>query len=233
MSSVLAWQRAFILHSYHYRETSLLIDFFTESKGRVKVLAKGVRRKQSSQKGILQPFTPLIIQYSGSGQIKTLRCVEAISLTLPLNHFSLYSAFYINELVHRVITAETDTTALFGEYLHCIQTLACQTKPAEYALRCFELALLENLGYKIDFTKCNATGEVIRMKKNYLYVPESGFYKSLVQDDTSFSGYQLHAFAKKTFPDKTTLHAAKRFTRLALKPYVGLKPFKSRELFIK
>lgn len=227
------WQRAFVLHSRPYSETSLLIDFFVETKGRITVLAKGARRKRSSQKGTLQPFTPLIIQYSGSGQIKTLRQVEAISLALPLGHTFLYSAFYLNELVHRVLMPETDTTLLFHEYLLCLQALACQTQSPEYALRRFELVLLENLGYSIDFCHCYATGEAVVDTMFYQYHSEKGFIASLLNNPMSFSGMQLRAMASRCFDDQETLKAAKRFTRMALKPYVGSQPFKSRELFRK
>ncbi|WP_208613148.1 DNA repair protein RecO, partial [Pantoea wallisii] len=41
------WQRAFVLHSRPYSETSLLLDLFSESEGRVRVLAKGARSRRS------------------------------------------------------------------------------------------------------------------------------------------------------------------------------------------
>ncbi|WP_392565702.1 DNA repair protein RecO [Utexia brackfieldae] len=227
------WQRAFVLHSRPYSETSLLVDFFVETRGRITVLAKGARRKRSSQKGTLQPFTPLIIQYSGAGQMKTLRHVEAISLALPFSNIFLYSAFYLNELVYRVLVPETDTSVLFSEYLLCLQTLASQTQSPEYALRRFELVLLENLGYSIDFAHCYATGEEIVENMTYQYHAEKGFMASLLNTHTSFSGAQLRALANRSFPDQDSLKAAKKFTRMALKPYVGSQPFKSRELFRK
>ena len=144
------WQRAFVLHTRTYSESSLLVDLFVENVGKVTILAKGARRKKSVLKGILQPFTPLIVQYSGQREIKNLRQVEAISLTLPLVSVFLYSAFYLNELLHRVLLAETEINTLFDDYLISLQQLA-QQAPAENILRAFELALLENLGYHIDF----------------------------------------------------------------------------------
>ena len=154
------WRRAFVLHTRTYSESSLLVDLFVEDVGKVIILAKGARRKRSALKGILQPFTPLIVQYSGKGEIKTLRQVEAISLTLPLVSVFLYSAFYLNELLHRVLVAETEFTTLFDDYLTSIQQLAKQV-PAENVLRAFELALLDNLGYHVDFFHCSATGDNI------------------------------------------------------------------------
>ncbi|MCO6524461.1 MAG: DNA repair protein RecO [Candidatus Schmidhempelia sp.] len=225
------WQRAFVLHSRPYSETSLLIDFFVETKGRVTVIAKGARRKRSPQKGILQPFTPLIIQYSGHSHIKTLKHVEAISLTLPLSHYYLYSAFYVNELIQRVIMAETDTIQLFNAYLDCLQRLACQNNSPEYALRYFELFLLEYLGYQIDFEHCYATGDIIVSSMTYQFHPEKGFIASVINNVNTFTGQQIQALAKRYFDSVDTLKVAKRFTRIALKPYIGSQPFKSRELF--
>lgn len=228
------WQRAFVLHSRPYSETSLLIDLFVENTGRVTVLAKGARRKRSSQKGTLQPFTPLIVQYSGSGSVKTLRHVEAISLALPLSGITLYSAFYLNELVHRVVVGEMDDSSeLFMAYLACLQTLALQQQSPEYALRRFELTLLESLGYIVDFMHCYATGDPVVDTMTYKYRAEKGFIASLLTDSYCFTGEQLKAFACREFPDQESLRAAKRFTRIALKPYVGPQPFKSRELFRK
>ncbi|MGL5700148.1 MAG: DNA repair protein RecO, partial [Kluyvera sp.] len=53
----------------------------------------------------------------------------------------------------------------------------------------------------------------------------------VVIDNNTFTGHQLKALASREFPDADTLRAAKRFTRMALKPYLGGKPLKSRELF--
>ncbi|SCC19214.1 DNA repair protein RecO [Gilliamella intestini] len=226
------WQRAFILHTRSYTESSLLADLFVENIGKVTVLAKGVRRKSSSLKGMLQPFTPLIVQYSGQGNIKTLRKVEAMSLALPLVSVFLYSAFYLNELLHRVLVAETEIPTLFDDYLKSLQQLAQQI-PAENVLRTFELSLLENLGYHVDFFHCCITGDDIVKSMHYQYQSEKGFMSSLLQNSTSFTGEQVLALGKRQFNNEETLKAAKRFTRMALKPYVGSKPFKSRELFLK
>ena len=62
-------QSCFVLHSRPYRETSLLLDIFSESQGRLTLLAKGVRSKRSMLKGVLQPFTPLLMKWSGRGGI--------------------------------------------------------------------------------------------------------------------------------------------------------------------
>ena len=79
------WQRAFVLHSRPWSETSLMLDVFTEESGRVRLVAKGARSKRSTLKGALQPFTPLLLRFGGRGEVKTLRSAEAVSLALPLS----------------------------------------------------------------------------------------------------------------------------------------------------
>ncbi|EIC84410.1 DNA repair protein RecO [Serratia sp. M24T3] len=225
------WQRAFVLHGRPYSETSLMVDLFTEGQGRVRILAKGARGRRSNLKGCLQPFTPLLVRWTGRGEVKTLRNAEAVSLALPLSGSIVYSGLYVNELVSRVLEQETNYSSLFFDYLHCLQNLAAASTSPEHALRQFELALLQHLGYGVDFLHCAGSGEEVSETMTYRYREEKGFIASLVIDNTSFTGRDLMALATREFPDANTLRAAKRFTRIALKPYLGGKPLKSRELF--
>ncbi|HAZ76616.1 MAG TPA: DNA repair protein RecO, partial [Enterobacteriaceae bacterium] len=78
---------------------------------------------------------------------------------------------------------------------------------------------------------CAGTGEAVEDTMTYRYREEKGFIASVVIDNRTFTGRQLRALAEREFPDSDTLKAAKRFTRAALKPYLGGKPLKSRELF--
>ena len=197
------WQRAFVLHSRPWSETSLMLDVFTEESGRVRLVAKGARSKRSTLKGALQPFPPLLLRFGGRGEVKTLRILEY----------------------------ETRFSELFFDYLHCIQSLAGVTGTPEPALRRFELALLGHLGYGVNFTHCAGSGEPVDDTMTYRYREEKGFIASVVIDNKTFTGRQLKALNAREFPDADTLRAAKRFTRMALKPYLGGKPLKSRELF--
>jgi len=225
------WQRAFVLHGRPWSETSLLLDLFSEQHGRVRVLAKGARAKRSNLKGALQPFTPLLVRWGGRGEVKTLRGAEPISLALPLSGITLYCGLYVNELLSRVLEHETAFSELFYDYLYCIQALASTTSSPEPALRRFELAMLGHLGYGVDFLHCAGTGEEVADDMTYSYREEKGFIASLMINNRSFTGRQLRALDQREFPDMDTLRAAKRFTRMALKPYLGGKPLKSAELF--
>ncbi|MGF1747310.1 MULTISPECIES: DNA repair protein RecO [Vibrio] len=223
-------QRCFVLHRRPYSESSLILDVFSEEYGRVSLLSKGARSKRSNLKGALQPFTPLLLKWSGGGSLKTLRQAEPISLGLPLTGISLYSAMYVNELIARVLASEIPFPALFHDYLQALTELAQYSNP-EPALRRFELALLSAMGYGVDFLHCAGTGEPIDPTMTYRYREQKGFIASVRRDNLTFMGEELIAISERRFTNKTQLQAAKRFTRMALKPYLGSKPLKSRELF--
>jgi DNA repair protein recO len=225
------WQRGFVLHKREYSETSFLVDFFTEHNGRITLLAKGARRPRSPLKALLQPFTPLLLRWSGKGDLKTLTKVEAASLTLPMNTLALYSGFYVNEMLVRVLENQTAYQELFQHYLLCVTKLAATPDALEPTLRTFEFQVLKALGYGVDFVHCIATGEEVDPNMWYQFRENEGFIASLLQNNLSFLGKDLLAFDLLDFSEKSTQQAAKRFTRIALKPYLGSQPLKSRELF--
>ena len=225
------WQRGFVLHRREYSESSLLVDFFTENHGRITLLAKGARRPRSPLKSVLQPFTPLLLKWTGKGDLKTLTKAEPASLTLPMQTLVLYSGFYVNEVLARVLENHTAYPELFQHYLHCMTKLASQPNEIEPILRTFEFQTLKALGYGVDFCHCAATGKPVDPKMTYQFREGEGFIASLLQNNHTFIGKDLLAFSEMDFSEKETLQSAKRFTRIALKPYLGSAPLKSRELF--
>ena len=194
------WQRAFVLHSRPWSETSLMLDVFTEESGRVRLVAKGARSRRSNLKGALQPFTPLLVRFGGRGEVKTLRSAEAVSLALPLSGITLYSGLYVNELISRVLEHETRFSELFFDYLHCIQSLAGATGTPEPVLRRFELALLGHLGYGVDFLHCAGSGDEVEDTMTYRYREEKGFIASVVVDNSTSSEHCMNASSRTPTP---------------------------------
>ncbi|MBV7388610.1 DNA repair protein RecO [Pasteurellaceae bacterium TAE3-ERU1] len=226
------WQRGFVLHRSPYNESSLIVSLFTEHNGRMSVLAKGARGKRSNLKSLLQPFTPLLLRFTGKGDLKLLTKAEAASLALPLENTALFSGFYVNELLSRVLEPNTAYPQLFDDYLTCLTALCQAGEHVEPALRCFEFKLLRALGYGVDFTHCAGTGKPVEREMFYQYRAEKGFIASMLDNQQRFQGAALLAFADLQFDSPEVLQAAKRFTRMVLKPYLGAQPLKSRELFL-
>ena len=94
----------------------------------------------------MQPFTPLLLRWTGKSTLKTLTKAEPAAITLPLQQIALYSGFYVNELLTRVIESETPNPALFQHYLKCLTGLATETN-VEPTLRLLNF----------NFYKCSVT----------------------------------------------------------------------------
>src|SRR3990167_1032441 len=92
-------QPAYVLHRRAYRETSFLVELFTQEYGRLTVVARGVRKANSSTTGLLQPFSPLLVSYGGKGELLTLFSVEARKTMLRLQRDALFAGLYLNELL--------------------------------------------------------------------------------------------------------------------------------------
>ena len=56
---------AFVLHSYPFRETSLVLEVFSRQHGRVPLVARGARRPKSALRGLLMSFQPLALSWFG------------------------------------------------------------------------------------------------------------------------------------------------------------------------
>src|SRR5580693_2734969 len=96
-------QQAFILHHRPFRETSLLLDVFTEEHGKISLIAKGVRKHRSTLKALLQPFVPLLVSWQGKNELMNLVSVEAKGPPFQLRGDCLLSGLYVNELLVRVL----------------------------------------------------------------------------------------------------------------------------------
>ena len=141
---------AFVIHSRPYRETSQLVEVFTQDSGRFTLVARGSRGPRSPLKGLLQPFTLLTIAWRGKGDLKNLTQVECPDHSLRLGGDRLFYGLYLNELVYYLLEAHTPFPEVFDAYARAIMALADGETP-ELPLRRFEFLLLQALGYAVDF----------------------------------------------------------------------------------
>src|SRR5687767_13115594 len=118
-----AMDRAYILHSYAYRETSLILQAWTEHHGRVGLVAKGARRPKSPSRTLLAPFQPLVISWFGRGELKTLKAAEPAGPAWPLTGPSLFPAFYLSELLLKLTHRDDPHEGLFAAYDEAISAL--------------------------------------------------------------------------------------------------------------
>jgi DNA repair protein RecO (recombination protein O) len=143
VSSWVLWSRA-------YRESSALVEVFSESHGRISVVAKGARGPKSRLRPILQPFTPLQIGWlQSTSELFTLIQAETTAPPLWLSGERLFYGWYVNELLYRLLPKQDPQPLLFAYYTQTLsQLLQVEHRhEAEPILRTFEKNLLEELGY--------------------------------------------------------------------------------------
>lgn len=224
---------AFVLHARDYRDTSLLIEFFTPSFGRISAVAKGARRLQrgTSQRAILQPLQPLLIAWSGRSELKSLRTAEVRAPMIPLRGHALFSAFYMNELLCRLLQREDEQMQLFADYETALEQLGGDL-PLDITLRRFELCLLEALGYGFSLVHEGESGMPVAAERHYHFDPQRGLVptQKIHAGQTLFSGADLLAFARGDFTDSAR-RSAKLLCRAALHVHLGGKPLQTRSLF--
>jgi DNA repair protein RecO (recombination protein O) len=185
--------RGFVLHSYPYRETSLLLQLWTRGHGRFAAVAKGAKRARASGRTLLLPFQPLDVAWFGRGEVKTLKGAEPAGPALPLAGGALMAGFYLNELLLKLIHRDDPHESLWDAYAETVEALRDLARRAagvpgvmlaepslgepravEPVLRRFELAMLRELGYAAELSSDVETGEAIDPERAYWYVAERG-----------------------------------------------------------
>ena len=225
-------QPAYVLHTRPYRDTSMLVDFITPQFGRITAVARGVRSRKTPKRNLLNPFTRLLISFQGKTDLKLLTHFEADGAHFSLVATYLFSGFYLNELLVRLLPEFDAHPATYDLYEKSLQALTLQ-KDLEPVLRGFELQLLAELGYEINFASDSLSGKSITNEVNYCLDTQAGFYPAPFGTPTNmqFPGQHISAIAQGELSDADVKLTAKRITRILLKPLLGSKPLMSRELF--
>jgi DNA repair protein RecO (recombination protein O) len=230
--------RAYVLHSYAYRETSLILQVWSEKHGRLALVAKGARRPRSANRSLLVPFQPLVMDWFGKGELRTLKTAEPEAPATPLSGQALLSAFYLNELLLKLTTRDDPHEGLYGAYDEAVGALRAisrgelglraaaatgtpGTMRVEPVLRRFELALLRELGYALELTREAGTHEPIVAEREYLYVVERGAMPAPQGAETPanavrVTGITLHDLERGSFESAATVAQAKQLMRLLI-----------------
>jgi DNA repair protein RecO (recombination protein O) len=227
-------QHAFVLHQREYSESSLLVELFTREHGRVGVIAKGARRPRSGRRGLLAPFQPLLVGWSGKGELGVLTGVEATGPAFELGGQAVYCGFYVNELVMRLVHRHDPHEDLFAVYDVCLRELGSDPD-IERTLRKFEYRLLQELGYGLVLDRDVANNMPIDPGMLYRYVPDEGPHPVASAGrspaETYVHGRTLLALAHGEFDDPDSVAELKGLMRALIAHRLDYKPLQSRRIF--
>jgi len=229
-------QPGVVLHSYAWRETSLIVEVFTRDYGRMALVARGAKRPTSQFRGLVSPFAPLALSWAGRNDIKNLVRAEWVGGLAPLRGQALIAAFYANELLVRMLARADPHEGLFAHYLQLLRELA-EGRP-DVALRGFELELLREVGYAVPLDRC-IDGEAIDAAAQYLFRAESGAQRvgSRGADDASegiarMAGRTLLAMARGEFADPVVATESKALLRQLIRYHLDGKPLNTRRILL-
>ena len=222
----------FIIHQRPYSETSQILNLFSKNFGRVDVIAKGSKRPKSKFRSFMQPFMPLNASWSGRSQLKTLRNIEAFQQHQSLieaDHF--LSALYMNELILNFLSNADPYPNLFDIYHEALKQFNFSDEH-EPLLRIFEIRLLEEIGYAINFQTEALNPKEIESHQYYRYEPEQGFH--LLSKDSQikkYSGKQIKSIEKMDFSERDTLLTAKKLTRETIQFHLDGKELMTKKMY--
>ncbi|WP_395789324.1 DNA repair protein RecO [Aquimonas sp.] len=217
---------AYVLHARAFRESSQLLEVFTPAHGRMGLMARGAKGgKGGGRAAVLQPFSPLLISWQGSGELPQLTDVEPAGVAPRLLGDALMGGFYLNELLVQLLARGEPQPALFGRYALCLSQLASGEAMA-WPLRCFERDLLQALGVALQI-ETDRHERPIEAEARYRYLGEAGAQRLGVGEADGVAGAALLALQSDAAPAPALLPPLRRLLREELKRHLHGRSLRS------
>lgn len=233
-------QRAFTLISRPYSETSSIVEVFTKDYGRIGLMAKGAKRIKSKVKGVLQPFQPVLLSWTGKGEVPTLTSAEIDLEKINLFRHDvsgdrLVCAFYCNELLMSLIHRHDPHPKLFEIYQDTVLQMGIEDSEVSLAnnLRNFEQSIMKEAGYEVSFLTESDGKTLIEDHSYYSFQAGQGFVRETVDSPNNVKGVVIKSLygANHAPSDPEIASEAKRLMRRILVQTMGKRNIVSRELF--
>jgi DNA repair protein RecO (recombination protein O) len=213
-------QPAFVLHARPWRETSLIVELLSRDHGRIGVIARGVQGpRRHPLRAALQPLQHLRIDFLQRGELGRLLQAEQVDVAPVLQGDTLLAAFYLNELLLRLLPRQDDAAAVYERYGEVRAELAGDA-PLAWTLRRFERDLLELMGYGLPLDQTD-DGEPLDPAARYLLDGERGPLRDHQHARGSVSGAALLALAADRLPPPEQLAELRAAMRGILQGHLG------------
>jgi DNA repair protein RecO (recombination protein O) len=159
---------AIVLRHQDWGEADRLLVLFTRQAGKLRAVAKGVRKLRSRKAGHLEPFTRVSLQLAKGRDMPIVTQAEALDLYMPLREdLDLYAyGSYAVELLDRFTYEEGENSAMFRLLRDTLERLA-RGEDVAFSLRYYEIRILDLLGYRPQLFHCAACQEEIKAEDQY------------------------------------------------------------------
>ena len=210
----------------------MLLELLSREYGRVGLVARGARAAKSRWRNRLQPFRPLLLDWSQRGELGTLTGAEEVATLPPLRGEALMCGLYANELLVRFLHRSDPHSEVFDHYRQLVASLSAgdQVQPL---LRLFERDVLTAVGLGLQLDTEHGGGEEIDAGAWYEYQPDSGPVRRQPSERENLrlvSGAALIALRSGQI-EAETQRELKMLMRHVIRYHLGDKPLASHDLF--
>ena len=159
---------ALILRHQRWGEADRILTIFSKEHGKMKVIAKGVRKTTSRKAGHIELFMHSTLQLAKGREFWILTQVETINAFLALREDlqKMSIASYVIELLDKFTYDDGANPRLYRLVIETLERL-CTEDPVFIVLRYYELRLLDLLGYRPQLFQCIGCQEDIRAENQY------------------------------------------------------------------
>ncbi|MGD8732755.1 MAG: DNA repair protein RecO [Anaerolineales bacterium] len=164
-----------VLRHMNLGEADRLLTIYTREHGKLRQIAKGVRRPQSKKAGHLNLFSRVSILAARGRELDVITQVEALDTYVGLrSDLDLVGrAAYAIELVDQFTVDGEASSGLYSLLTSTLERLSTGVDRIS-ALRHFELRLLDYVGYRPELFRCNRCGVDIRPEDQFFSYETGG-----------------------------------------------------------
>ena len=157
-----------VIRHYDYGEADRMLTVYSQQRGKLRALAKGVRKVRSRKAGHLEPFTRVKLQLAKGKNWYVVSQAEALDTysSLRENLEAVGYASYVVELLDKFTYEEEENGAVYRLVTNTLARLARGDEP-QMVVRYFEIQLLDLLGFRPEMQNCVVSGSPIKPEDQY------------------------------------------------------------------
>jgi DNA repair protein RecO (recombination protein O) len=166
---------AVVLRRQNLGEADRILILYSPNRGKLRAIAKGVRRPRSRKAGHLEPFTRVQLMLASGRELDIITQAEALD-TFPALRDDLVrlgQAAYVVEVLDRLTVDREDNIALYRLLVNTLRRMESGVD-ANTVLRYFEVRILELSGYRPEVFHCVGCSNEVKPEDQFFSSSEGG-----------------------------------------------------------
>lgn len=202
--------RAVVIKSQDYKENDKIVWLFTEEFGKISVLVRGVKKKNShfvSGATLFSYGNYLLFAGKGMYTMNEVMVIESFKNLMASLETLAYGS-YVCELINMAIPDKEENKELFKLLVSTLYLIKNQVSDPELLSCAFLLKLLRITGYDLSLENCSICGEKIATSNNFSLNNYGGVCSKCSKERTkyiSYSAYNIIKFLNSASLDKVCI----------------------------